>query len=629
MKSAALPILLGLVAAAHWPSQARAQNGTWRVLQGLDQFGGGSGSLCIHSLLLPNNRLYPILNPNTGGMTATEIDLNQEPLQAVVNGPSTNAFCAGHAQAANGQVWMIGGDAQLSNFTNGTTFLWDGLSKIRTYNPVGQVPLGDPNPSLAARHGSWNESFRDMDGGKRWYPTVVTMYDGDIIIFGGTTANLDFDHLSAENNNPTYEFYPPRFGGAFHMPVLDWAYPHNLYPISFQLPSGGIFLFVSNKTLIVDPTVPPGASGIDNLKSIADMPELDHAPWIYPHTPTGTMLPMSEETGYVATVMVCGGSKNSTKDASDDCYSITPDEPNAKWKAHAKMPHARLMPDSVLLPDGKILYTNGASWGQAGGNAGQCMYAAGPVHATDLYDPAADTWTTIGQSTVSRLYHSGALLLSDATVITTGSEMANYLDYWGTDDNVTPPTDPLRPACFPNTPSTQEGSNCTSPYEYRIEHFTPPYLLTGAARPQITSAPASAGWNATVTIGIKHAGAAGSDGYVARVTLVRYATTTHSTNTDQRFLEPKIIALTDSALTFRVPPNGKVAPPGNYHVFVLSKAGVPSVGATVLIGPATGTGGGGSGTTATASTRSGASKSAKVRGALLAVALGIAILSAL
>jgi hypothetical protein len=103
-----------------------------------------------------------------------------------------------------------------------------------------------------------------------------------IIIFGGTTANLDFDHLSAENNNPTYEFYPKRYGGHIHSAILDWAYPHNLYPISFQLPKGDVFLFVSNRTLLVNPNIDPGVGGMDNLKSLPEMPPSDHAPFIYP-----------------------------------------------------------------------------------------------------------------------------------------------------------------------------------------------------------------------------------------------------------------------------------------------------------------------------------------------------------
>lgn len=107
--------------------------------------------------------------------------------------------------------------------------------------------------------------------------------------------------------------------------------------------------------------------------------------------------------------------------------------------------------------------TNGASWGQAGGNAGQSQYAAGPIHTTDLYNPITKTWTTVGQSTVPRLYHSGALLLADGTVITTGSEEQNYADVWGSDTNIVMPKTPLKPNCWP-----LGNKSCSNPYEYRI-----------------------------------------------------------------------------------------------------------------------------------------------------------------
>ena len=77
------------------------------------------------------------------------------------------------------------------------------------------------------------------------------------------------------------------------------------------------------------------------------------------------------------------------------CWEIQPDEPNPVWKETASLPNARVMPDSVMLPDGKILYLNGQSKGMAGGNAGQVQYAQDPVHAVDLYDPETDTYTSM------------------------------------------------------------------------------------------------------------------------------------------------------------------------------------------------------------------------------------------
>ena len=59
---------------------------------------------------------------------------------------------------------------------------------------------------------------------------------------------------------------------------------------------------------------------------------------------------MSEANNYTATILVCGGSKLSVKDASNICFSISPDVPNAKWQRALDMPRGRLMPNAVILP---------------------------------------------------------------------------------------------------------------------------------------------------------------------------------------------------------------------------------------------------------------------------------------
>ncbi|KAI9346262.1 hypothetical protein BDR26DRAFT_856168 [Obelidium mucronatum] len=416
----------------------------------------------------------------------------------------------------------------------------------------------------------------------RWYPTVVTMGDGDVFITSGSLKNLDFDHLE-NTNNPTYEFYPSRYGPNIFSSLLNWAYPHNLYPVCFQLPGGKIFQMVSNRTVLIDPRVDPQGVLEANTVEIASLPAIDHAPWIYPHTPTAFLLPLKESSNYTATVMICGGTKNSSRFASADCYSIQPDIQGAKWVAMPNMPHARLMPDSAVLPDGTIMLTNGDGWGQAGSNGGESNFGAAPVLATDIYDPVTNSWSTVGTSTVPRMYHSGVVLLEDATVITTGSEMANYLDFWGTPSAVGP-VDAMasvtgagaKPECYPSGKQV-----CTLPYEMRIERFTPPYLSNNLPRPILS--PLEKGtkfvYGSTVGVQINPTGAP-----VSRITFVRYTTTTHSTNTDQRMIEPNLLFLNSTYAVFKIPPTGNIAPPGNYHMFALTKDGTPSVGQTVLLG---------------------------------------------
>jgi hypothetical protein len=195
---------------------------------------------------------------------------------------------------------------------------------------------------------------------ERWYPTVLTLLDGSVMIIGGNRKNLDFEDLTLTENNPTYEYYPKKPRGAIKLDLLAWAFPHMMYPPAGILPSGKVFVHASNKTVLIDPIT-------DSVSNLPDMPLMDHAPWIYPHTAVFTYLPMTYKNNYKFVLRICGGSKLSTIEASKMCWEIEPDSSNPVWIRKADMPNARVMPDSVILPDGTILYVNGASSGQAGG----------------------------------------------------------------------------------------------------------------------------------------------------------------------------------------------------------------------------------------------------------------------
>lgn len=305
----------------------------------------------------------------------------------------------------------------------------------------------------------------------------------------------------------------------------------------------------------------------DQITLLDDMPQVDHAPWIYPHTATMVILPMTIKNQFKFELMICGGSKLSTEDASSMCMSIVPEEKSPQWKVVENMPHARVMPDSVLLPDGKILFVNGAGWGRAGGNQGQTQFARDPVFASDIYDPAAPVgsrWSSVAPATQMRLYHSGALLLETGEVITTGSEMNNYYD-----NNPTPKD------CFPTVDTV-----CTDPFNYNIERYTPPYL-TGGSRLEIKSAPDATTHDSLIEVKVS------SPQDVARVTFIRVGTTTHSINTDQRFIELYVVAKTSTSIFVRIPKSTSMAVTGHWYLFVLDSKGVPSIAKTIhlYLGP--------------------------------------------
>lgn len=209
---------------------------------------------------------------------------------------------------------------------------------------------------------------------------------------------------------------------------------------------------------------------------------------------------------------------------------------------------------------------NGVAWGQAGGlYAGDARLAKDPVYHADLFDPKAPAgrqWRTLAQAKVSRLYHSTAILLETGEVLTAGTEFQNYVDM----------VEPQASACFPVVPVI-----CTNPFEYRLEVFTPPYLQTGKPRPVISTAPKTLTYRSSFMIKL------GSSDVINKVSFVRYGSSTHNLNTDQRLIEVEILGQKGSDLYLKAPPSGSIAPPGNWMLFVL-RDGVPSIAKTIKLG---------------------------------------------
>jgi PKD repeat protein len=145
----------------------------------------------------------------------------------------------------------------------------------------------------------------------------------------------------------------------------------------------------------------------------------------------------------------------------------------------------------------------------------------------------------------ARLYHSGSLLLPDATVALVG------------------------------------GNPKRGTYEKQIEIYSPAYLFntdgTPAARPAITGVtPGAFGYGQTFEV---QTSAASS---IASVVLVRPGAQTHSIDMEQRLVSLNFTA-GDGVLNVTAPPHGNIAPPGYYMLFVLNSAGVPSVASFVRI----------------------------------------------
>jgi hypothetical protein len=150
--------------------------------------------------------------------------------------------------------------------------------------------------------------------------------------------------------------------------------------------------------------------------------------------------------------------------------------------------------------------------------------------------------------THNRLYHSEALLLPDARVLSVGSG---------------------QPAASGQTD------------DFTAEIFSPPYLFkadgTPAARPVISSAPTAVAYNQAFIVKTTSAAS------IAKVTWIRLSAVTHSFNQSQRM---NVLAFTKGTgqITVTGPANFNLAPPGHYLLFIVNSSGVPSVAKIVRIG---------------------------------------------
>jgi len=203
--------------------------------------------------------------------------------------------------------------------------------------------------------------------------------------------------------------------------------------------------------------------------------------------------------------------------------------PAPAWRFTAPMHYPRQYANAVVLPDGTVLVVGG----------GQDRYRyRGPVREAELFDPATETWTLMAAQTAPRIYHSTAALLPDGRVLSAGQD---------------------RYTTFQTT----------------AEIYSPPYLFK-TPRPTIGAAPSAIAYGAAFTVATPDAAS------IERVALVSPSAVTHADNFDQRYVQLAFSVQDGATLGVTAPPDGNVAPPGWYMLFILSN-GVPSVASWVHV----------------------------------------------
>lgn len=435
-----------------------------------------------------------IWNPVTKQVTKT-------PQPMLADGKTNaNLFCSGHAFLPDGRLLVAGG-----HLADGM-----GLNQAAIYDPAGNTW----SPTAVMNHG-------------RWYPTAITMPEGSILVVSGSFLNTAPSQIV---NNVQPQVWSQG----------SWSTTLNAFP---------------DGTLDLFPRMHVASTGIVWLTSLVQTWTFDLASNSWTKVPnvtrrSGTRDYASSVLYDVDKIIFIGGGNAPATDAEIIDLSQAP----PAWKETDGMHFPRRQHNATILADGTVLVTGGTrGTGPAGTPEGFNDLDPGqPVHIAELWDPATGHWTELAAEQVDRCYHSTAVLLPDATVLSAGGG-----------------------EFFPVEGQTQQNDPQDSHRDAQV--FSPPYLF-GGARPEITSAPASVNYGEEFDVGTAQ------PGDIARVSWIRLSSVTHSFNTNQRFTSLKFQAGAGS-LTVTAPGTANICPPGHYMLFILNQQGVPSTAAIIQIEP--------------------------------------------
>jgi len=461
----------------------------------------------------------------------------------------TNSFCAGGSWLSNGTMVNIGGNPAVSKAS-----YYDG-------NGIMGVRIFDNCNDNGCTIKEWPNTVRLA--GSRWYPGVVRITDGSVLIMGGMTEG-GFNNARA-TDNPSYEFFPTKSinnGLALHSNFLASALNSNLFPVMYLLPSGRVYVAANTINMIFN-----YATGAE--MRLPDMP--NGVRITYPFTAASALLPLTVANNWTPEIMFCGGSTvNDMQDAkymssfaqtSKQCNRMQLNTAGIKkgWTLE-QLPTktGRVMGEMVLTPDGKVVILNGANTGVAGyGNVHDMVgqsNARNPAFAGLVYDPlgsGSKRWQNLPASKIARMYHSVATIAADGSILIAGSN--------------------------PNADVTSK----TYHTEYAIENLSPPYMTQ--TRPSFKSGvPAKMAYGKTTTVKVKWP--TGTRTTDISIVLMDFGFRTHGVAIDQRLVELKITRITKGGqITFENPSNGNMYPPGIGYLFVVTK-GVPSIASKLIVG---------------------------------------------
>lgn len=503
---------------------------------------GGWWVTPIHATLLPNGKVLiagwgrrDYVDCTKGGdqrngtsflldpSTVISGTLKIVPLDEQGSTPTDVLFCGGHAPLADGRILYAGGQR------HGKPDM--GLNYARLYHP---------NENSFTRIDAPMSGGPGGEEGMRWYPTATRLADSRVLVTGGFTrygdskfGNLSielFDELEYNNGTHPWQLLIPHSEGLSDMTpgIHDYTHVH-LLPVPVPAARGNGF----DRRVVMF-----GGSGTMLLFNYNDELPVGDRFMVPPHGhrggrgdgSTGALMPTGE-------ILVLGGTGDHITSQRADFY-----HPHTDTWSSVDTLIGRWHPASVLLPDGTVLIVNGEAKPGFPGDQRQ-------PQTIDPITHKVTTWPAWPDDSRVRGYHNIAILLKDGRVLLGGGIDPEHSTF-----------------------------ACERP-DVRI--YSPAYLEKGP-RPTLVDVDEPV----QLTVGGPEVSFNYTNGTIRSgngVVLMAVGATTHAFDQNQRYIVLDF-KVSQSGVVRVVPPADYFqAPAGDYILFVVSEAGVPSKGKHVRL----------------------------------------------
>ena len=351
----------------------------------------------------------------------------------------------------------------------------------------------------------------------RWYPTSVAMPDGSIFTASGS------------GGPNSAELYTPGSGWSF-LTGIDWSsianangFESHWWPYLHLRSDGTLFHSGPTPTMhIVD------TSGSGSLSVIG--PRMPSNDWFPKHSAAVMYAP--------GKVLITGGANTYSGGTTNRSLTVDIEANPPVVTEIAPMANARRFQNAVPLPNGEVIVIGGNT-------SGIKFNDDGTILEPEIWNPDTNQWRPMADMAVPRNYHSIALMLPDARILSAGGGLCG--------------------GCAANH---QDG-----------QVYSPPYLFNAdgspATRPVISTAPAEvrAGqdYSVSATPNLQH------------FSLIKMSSTTHGVNTDVRYLPVSFTETSSGQYQLTSESNINVMTPGYYMLFGLNAQGTPSEAAIVQV----------------------------------------------